>query len=409
MKYIKSSNDGVLDVVAACSMLGASVKMNKEKAIGMYGTGLKYALALAARMGIELHIASGDNVFVIQTTQQNFRDVTFTKVCLKNIHTGEVFETPITTEFGNHDWVDKWNIYREIVCNSMDEKGYALTVVNDIRRTKDKTSIYMKYDDFGKFYENRKEYFCEAESSWIKKGTGIIYKKGVRVGSLNGLNLDVHSNDISISEAREVSMWSAHWVIGQLMSKCEDIDTWIGFLESDKKKDVSLQVVSEVVSEVLNKALKKVHGDYAICPAVDHVMKDLLGRGVYPFVMASNWTFLHKEKFTQYTDLFSINESVVREPNASEAKMVAFGLGVCESFGMNFSGKIKVFEKQDNILGLADLKVGDIWLHEKVFLNKREFLKTLLEEVGHSVSGYHDYTREFTEFFIGKMVDLAIK
>ena len=105
MQYIKISNNGVLDVPMSCNMLGASVK-EKDDAIGMFGSGLKYALALACRMNVSVHIASGEDVYRVETIKRMFRGVDFDKVILRNIFDSTIYETPITTELGKQDWND---------------------------------------------------------------------------------------------------------------------------------------------------------------------------------------------------------------------------------------------------------------------------------------------------------------
>ena len=183
MQYIKIANNGVLDVPVACNMLGASVKV-KEEAIGMFGSGLKYALAQACRMGFDIHFASGDNVYKAETRPQEFRDKMFEKVVLREAFSDTVYDTPITTAFGEHDWTDPWFIYREIICNAMDEPGFRLSVVNSLRRCKSETAIFLVYEDFKKFHDNFAKYFSSDYGDWIKSGTGRIFKRGVLVGEI---------------------------------------------------------------------------------------------------------------------------------------------------------------------------------------------------------------------------------
>jgi len=142
MRYLKITNDGVLDIPVALNMLGASVKSDRENAIGMFGSGMKYVLAQAARQDIPIIMASGNSIFEIGTRPQEFRGNTFHKVWLRETSSGEAFETPITTDFGKHDWKDSWCVYREFVCNAMDEVNCKITAVNDIRRSTKQTTVY---------------------------------------------------------------------------------------------------------------------------------------------------------------------------------------------------------------------------------------------------------------------------
>ena len=407
MKYIKVTNDGVLDVVGACSMLGASVKV-KNGSIGMFGTGLKYALAQAARIGAKVWIASGEDVFETCTSEAKFRDTVFTKVNLKNIFSGEVHETPITTEFGNHDWVDPWNVYREIVCNAMDEDGTNLSLVNDLRRNRTKTSIYLEYDKFSEFYDNHARYFCKDKYDWIKKGSGIVYKHGVRVGKIEGLKIDMQYNYIQISESRDMSEWSAYHAVGYLMGTCKDKETWVAFLDSSSRNKVDINIDSyrNETIKAFKSALKKVEGKFAICPAIEHIQKDLRLKGIAAFVVPSNWS-LPLDKLPSFKDIFKIDNKEIRIPNKVEKIMIDWGLMTCEKLGMVCTADIRVFENNDAVNGMAEAKGNNIWLHSKIFNSRERFLKTFLEEVGHHHSGHLDYTREFTDYFIDIIVNMV--
>jgi hypothetical protein len=407
MQYIKVSNEGVLDVVGACSMLGASVK-TKEDSIGMFGTGLKYALAQAVRMGEKVCIASGDDVFETCTVEQEFRNTTFTKVHLKNIFTGDIYETPITTEFGNHDWTDPWSVYREIVCNAMDEEGCQVSLVNDIRRSRTRTSIYLSYETFGRFFDDSDQYFCKEKRDWVKRGTGIIYKSGVRVGKMDGFKLDMQFNNVTITESRDVSLWSANFYLGQTMRYCTNRDTWLAFVESEKSNEVDLSIYDEETTKLFRWAMKKHLGKFAVCPDVDHIKKDLEGSNVAPFVMPSNWNFA-SGILPSFTNFFKINKTDIRHPDPHERDMIKWGLEICKKYGMNCDADIRIYENQSATQGLAEAKGKNIWLKSSIFKSQHHFLMVFLEEVAHHDSGYEDYTREITEYFIEKIVNMETK
>jgi hypothetical protein len=409
MKYIKVTNDGILDVVGACSMLGASVKM-REDSIGMFGTGLKYALAQAARLGTKIFIASGNDVFETTTTQREFRDRAFTKVNLRDTVTGEIHETPITTDFGQHDWENPWNVYREIVCNAMDEDGKNVTLVNVVRRTKNKTTFYLDYETFGEFFDNPKKYFTKKRHNWIKPGTGIIYKHGVRVGQLENFNLDMQLNNVQITESRDVDRYSARYGIANAMENCKDRKTWTAFFESTDANRVCLNLSSrrDVISAFKSSLKKFLGGKFAISVDAENVKNDLLHKGIIPFVVPSNWD-IPESKFPSYQDIFKLDRKAVRVPTYEEKKMIKDGLKCCEMFGMECHARIRVFEDQSAADGMAEKKGHNIWLHANIFNNRERFLQVFLEEVGHHHSGYGDYTREFTNYFRNRLVTFYLE
>jgi hypothetical protein len=408
MNYIKISNLGTFDVPMSVNLLGASVK-GKDDAIGMFGSGLKYALAQAMREGFSVHITSGDNMYKIITTPVRFKNATFEKVCLEDITTGEIFETPITTAFGQENWTDKWFIYREIISNAMDEDCYKLTTVKHIRRSPVETCIYLSMDDFRDIYDDHKQYFCENKDDWVKKGSGIVYKKGVRIGQLMDCKLDFQFNFVSIDESRQMDDWSARNGLASIMSGCMNLEVWTSFFNSEIKNQIYINIHDKDVGAVAKSAIKSQYGDFAMCPDDVHIKKDVESMGVHPFVTSENWKFPEglMPNFKEY--LSSDNESL-RPPNNIEQELISWGLGLAENLGMEFSGEVLVIMNNAHVSGLASFTKGNICLNETLFDNKAELLKTIFHEIGHIDSGHSDWERGFADYFIGKMVaNLMIK
>lgn len=406
--YIKISNDGILDVVKACSMLGASVKNDSETAIGMFGSGLKYALAEACRIGITVYIASGTDIFETFVKEDVFRCKTFSKVCLRNIHTEQEYETPITTNFGMHDWQDPWFVYRELVCNAKDEEGYSLTKVNNIRKNISNTSIYIPYMDFKEYFDNDKKYFSNTTEDFIRPGTGIIYKRGVRIGVIQELKLDMQYQYISISESRQMNDWSARWAVGYLMGKCTDDKIWESFMESENFHEYQVNIENDSNETTLSfvRAMRNLHGEFALSTSDENIKKDLKTAGVHAFVMPTSWR-MPEFLIPSYKDKIRISEDLVRDPNENEKKLIDWAFNCCKIFQMNTDVVIKVFD-DSKVNGYADFKGNQVWISSLIFSNRKKLLTTILEEVGHTDSGANDYTREFTEFFINKIADFYI-
>jgi len=402
--YIKVSNNGVLDVPVACNMLGASVKVT-DGAIGMFGSGLKYALAQACRMGFEIHIASGDHVYRVETRSQEFRNKMFKKVVLREIFENTIHETPITTEFGQHDWKDKWFVYRELVCNAMDEPGFSKSLVSDLRRSKTKTSFYLLESQFGEFYKDHQLYFPKDSGNWIKPGTGLVYKRGVRVGVLPGINLDFQDSYVGITESREVDEWNAFWRLGTALNGCSDATVWEAFVKSERKDRVDISFFEEDVKKAFNSGCKKAFGDYALCPDVHQVISDLQIVGCYPFVIPTGWKL--PTGLPTFRDKVSLTDmDVIRNPNAKEEELLSWGLDCARAFGLRTDIPIKVFSSEKRIEGLK--KEDEVYLREDVFENKERFLGVLFHEIGHLESGAGDYDRDFSEFFIKKIVNFIV-
>jgi len=405
MNYIKVSNSGTFDVPTAVNLLGASVK-SKEDAIGMFGSGLKYALAQAMREGFSVHITSGENIYEVCTSPIVFKDKTFEKLYLRDIETDEEFITPITTDFGKENWDRKWYVYREIVSNAMDEDQYRISNVKEIRKSPNDTCIYLSMEDFGDIYEDHKKYFVEKQDDWIKAGEGIVFKKGVKVGDLPGCLLNFQYKYINIDESRSMDFWSARSSLGSMMNSSKSLSVWTNFFLSTINTEISLSVTSEEVCLVVKKALKKLHGKFALCPDDQNIINDLIGLGITPVVISNNWTFLPDIIPTFRTYLNSDN-SVLRSPNREERELIDWGLGIAKDYGMLFTGDIYLFE-DELVGGMADMMKGHICINQSYFSDKREFLKTLFHSIGNIDSGKKDWDRGFALYFIDKIVDKSI-
>lgn len=93
--------------------MGLSVK--QEGSFGMFGTGLKYAIATLLRAGDKLEIVTEEQRFFFSTEQRDFRGESFEFVQCNGKDVG------FTTQLGK-TW-ETWMAYRELYCNARDEGG----------------------------------------------------------------------------------------------------------------------------------------------------------------------------------------------------------------------------------------------------------------------------------------------
>ena len=76
MKSVVFQNPGVIDAVSITTF-GVSSKNDKSTAIGFFGTGLKYAIAVILRTGGNITIYSGDSVYDFSVQRQKVRNDEF--------------------------------------------------------------------------------------------------------------------------------------------------------------------------------------------------------------------------------------------------------------------------------------------------------------------------------------------
>jgi len=414
MKYIKITNTGELDVVTACNCFGMSVKKSADS-IGMFGSGLKYALAQCARMKIALYITSGGRSFRLSTKSDNFRDTGFNRLTLVDQKSKKIYDLPMADSLGSHDWKEEWGIYREIVCNAIDEKDYDISISDSVIASRGKTSFYLEYEPFEEIHNNFNSYFKDdCVTDWVRPGTGIIYKKGIRVGKFESMDIDANLNGVRISEAREMDEYSAMFNIGFTIRHSKDQDAWVAFITSKNNDRIPLDLTyaDDSVIHSMKAAMETNFGNYVIAPDDESIQKDLKAMNIQSFVVPTCWE-LPLSQFPSYRDVTVFERKFVRDPlDGPESEMIAWANDLAILFKMDYQGEVKVITKdelKDEISGQSDIDDGIIFLSKSIFKNKIEFLTTYLHEVGHVLSGYGDYDRGFADFFIGRIVDFALE
>ena len=111
--YLAFRNPGTLEIELV-KLLGVSVKESNDP-IGFFGTGLKYALATALRLGGSVTIITDGQRYDISGREITLRDKKFTQVMLNGEPLG------FTTELGKQ-W-EPWMVVRELYSNALDEGG----------------------------------------------------------------------------------------------------------------------------------------------------------------------------------------------------------------------------------------------------------------------------------------------
>lgn len=110
-------NKGAIDP-RSITTFGVSSK-ESDSAIGYFGTGLKYAIAILLREGCKIDIFTGGEHLSFGTLEQRVQVDDFTFITMN--------DQPLsfTTELGKN-W-EPWQAIRELWCNCLDEKGEAFS------------------------------------------------------------------------------------------------------------------------------------------------------------------------------------------------------------------------------------------------------------------------------------------
>lgn len=215
-------NEGELDI-RAIKIMGISSKDDAASAIGYFGTGLKYAIAILLRHGATVSIITGSQSYEFGVQSTTIRNDDFDIVTMN----GE--ELGFTTELGK-DW-ELWMAFRELYANMLDEKGtaYETKACFDLAGLDtDKTFVLVNYDPFAKLFHDCDKYFLNPNREPIAVSRNVeyyekapsdqeessIYYKGVRVlvSKVQGAyNYNLMSG-LTLTEDRTVrDGWSLAW------------------------------------------------------------------------------------------------------------------------------------------------------------------------------------------------------
>jgi hypothetical protein len=233
MKYLKITNDGVLDI-RLVALMGGTTKNNDKYKIGQFGTGLKYTLAFLFRNNLEFKIMAGTDEVKIHIEKETIRNEDFEIICINGQRTS------ITTKMGE-DW-EAWMIIRELWCNALDEGGAVKEITEDVTGEDGKTSFYIQVDkQVQTVLNNWNKYFIHEQQPVFSDGTFALYpagdhltlyKQGVLIHEDKNQK-SVFSYDLGIADINELREYrgSVSHAIVQILSKSSE-DAARYFLEN---------------------------------------------------------------------------------------------------------------------------------------------------------------------------------
>lgn len=161
--------------------LGVSVK-ETENPIGFFGTGLKYAIAVFLRLNHQVEMVIDGKRYKFSKMTKTFRGEEHATVIMEsydNLGGNIVEHLPITLNYGR-SW-SAWMAYRELVTNTMDEKGQ---IIDD-------------FDDNGFDYSGKTVFVVIGDDiSQCRRDHDLYFLRKNPVGSLND-SIVAHRNAAS--------------------------------------------------------------------------------------------------------------------------------------------------------------------------------------------------------------------
>lgn len=376
-------NTGVLDE-RALFIQAVNVKQNAATAIGFFGTGMKYGVAICARLGWTLIIQPGDGTeHTVQVSTTDFRGKEF----IVPQYRGR--DLPVTIDYGK-TW-EPWEVYREFHCNAQDE--YGRTYVGDIPLAEEGMVRFIVVSaEAERIHSERTRYFWQPVSQKklsdkvfrSRENPGTIFYKGVRVGELpyNSRYSYNIMKPLDLTENRTLgSMWQVNYSITGAISSTEDEAVAEEYLTALKDtyehNSISLDFNEDTVAGKVAIRLYKEN---------PHKLKESYCRRVREML---------NEPMTY--DLLDLD--------SNERVYVTKATTALERLGYRDMPIRWKADLPDNLLGLCVHKDKAIWIGVRAFEEGyRAVLATAIEECIHLKDELDDYTRQFQDKVLRMLV-----
>lgn len=396
-------NKGEIDI-RAIKTFGVNSKDNKESAIGYFGTGLKYAIAILLRAGAHISIISGCDVYKFTTEQTKIRNDHFDIVRMNDEELG------FTTELGK-EW-EIWMAFREIYSNMLDEDGEAkaMTFLSDPKP--DKTYVIVdRCKEFENCFRDKHDYFMSADNVPEYEGTevsfhtktdyrekGHIFYKGVRVVQtrLQSLYDYQYHTGLTLTEDRTVKEgWDVQYHLAGEVLRCTDKaiikkfimaepDTFESLLNytynTGSVRDTFLDVVQECRTR---------YKDIGVNPTAIKLLQqkrpanDPMPKHSIPL------STIHEQQLTK---------AITFCKDVLELDLDAFELIVCKDLG------------KTGVYGRADIEKGIMYLSKQCFDEGTKRVATaLLEEYTHCAHEVMDETPQQKWVYLNQILSLGEK
>jgi hypothetical protein len=368
------TNAGLIDS-RMWSTFGVSVK-DTESAIGQFGTGLKYAIAVLMREDRSMRIVSGGVEYIFGTTEVDFRGKGFKQITCN----GEPL--PFTTHLGGK-W-ELWMAYRELYSNCLDEGG-------DHGDDGD-TVIYaelgdIRHEDIFLDAANKKVAASSLNCTVYCGQSNFLFYKGVRVKKLSKPSLYTYDlKQVTLTEDRTIkTMWEVPQRIASALS-C-GVRFAEGVLLNSKgfwEEDVDFEYLSLTLPDRIVELVGRYRKDSVY---MQNSLKDVaisqLGAAIYS-----------------------------KDPmDERQQRVVSKASEFCEKIGYPIRYPVHLsLDLGRGVLGMADTGSQLIYLSDAVLdQGVKQVAATLIEENIHIQKGYSDETYEMQNYLFDQIVTMGEK
>ena len=379
---------GQIDLNTTLSF-GVSAK-ESDHPIGIFGTGLKYAIAGILRLGGRVQICTKGKSYIFTAKKETFRGKEFSFIYMNDdkLH--------FTTHLGAH-W-EPWQYYRELYSNTVDEGGevFSIEKYSLLPLEENFSYIIITLPKFEEIYNHPEAFILPKVLTPIYENrslqifpsiaghTGIIYYQGIRIATTpykSNYNYNIKEK-INLTEDRTLrNIYDFTRRLCDAIVTCENsflITTFVTQPRNHFESQIDLEVwSSQEPSSAFLESLR------------------ILGPGRVGNPTAFNLFRKFVPAIEHYTP---VKLSEIEEKQLERSK--AF----LERQGFNISQPIVVTDLlTSGALGAA--AEGVIFLSRDAFrMGTKEVASTILEEHLHITTGYADCTRSLQSHLFSLLI-----
>ena len=377
-------NDGSLDLMALKTM-GVSVK--DAGAIGYFGTGLKFAIAVLLRTEHKVTMFIDDNAYSFTTRPTLIRGKSFNLIYLND-------EPLAFTDDLGKNW-KPWMAFRELASNAKDEGGGFYCAAQSPNPEAGRTIFVIEGNGIEEAFNKRDEIFFNMQGATRHARidtknvpTTKIYYKGVIVHELNAPALMTYNfkDGLTLTEDRTAdSFYDIKRQASQFYLTKASQDEIYAMLKAPTESfefDLDMDIYVPPSDDFLAVCKKMIDNKENIKQSAYAVFKKTTG-----YIEVDELMILNPVQSKQLQRAMAVLARI--EPGIANANIV------CQE-------KIK-----GGLLGMADLKSQKIYLSKRVFdQGTKQVAATLLEEFYHNRYEYRDCTYDLQTFLFDVIIGL---
>jgi len=388
---ITFQNKGLIDLTCITTF-GISVKDNDD-AIGFFGSGLKYAIAIIIRNRGKITLYRGLDKYEFYSKSHDVKGKTFDVIYMK--HQDDETQLGFTTRTGIN-W-ELWQAFRELYCNALDEHGEVLQ--ETAIPLDDHTTIEVDLNEFDQLY-NMRDYivlpnrfdYKNDRVAIIKRPSKYLYYRNIRAVELQPDRPALFTYNVlyqqTLTEDRTLKYpYVATSEIAHAIAVCNDKEIIQAVLTCDNEYESALPLTaySHLTSQVFLDTLKEL---MHLTLKTKHPQFDDLCKALFP-----------KEYQTPDVKLDSIQQ---RQFDKALEVNLALGFDILE-YPVRFKQSLGY-----NILGEAKDKT--IFISMDCFeLGTKMLAGTLFEEYVHLKTNHEDNSRGMQNYLINMIMSMTEK